>query len=433
FSIWNMMMGSSLLSVPWAFQQAGLAQSLIVHFLMATIAVYTAYIILKCADKLSSKQMPELIDMCVTLIGPWTTWLNIIASGIVLGGALVVYWILMVQLLYRSINSIYYFAEGGPLNQTFTKLQTEINKSECSSPSDTMELGKLPCNCFTNDLRLQLTLPDWWQRLVLPFVFIPFFLPLLQLRRITFFARLGALGTFSVAVLVIAVLYKCATWGFNMNFVDPTNVHYIPQFRSSVASLSGVLAMAFFLHNSLITIFKHNEHQKNNVRDLLIGYTLAFLTYLVIAIGVYLSFPYHKFCIKQNFLDNLSFGDEVALAADVVLFVRMLTVFPMVAYIFRVQVFTAIMGVDYPGKWRLALFNILLIAACVMAAVFFPNVGDIIRYAGAFCGMIIMFVLPCAVQYIMKRRQGPVNMGQLLILIFISLVGIVNFVAQFFL
>uniref|UniRef100_H2YWF1 Neutral amino acid transporter 9 n=1 Tax=Ciona savignyi TaxID=51511 RepID=H2YWF1_CIOSA len=70
FSIWNMMMGSSLLSVPWAFQQAGLAQSLIVHFLMATIAVYTAYIILKCADKLSgpgSKQMPELIDMCVTL------------------------------------------------------------------------------------------------------------------------------------------------------------------------------------------------------------------------------------------------------------------------------------------------------------------------------------------------------------------------------
>nr|XP_002131166.1 sodium-coupled neutral amino acid transporter 9-like [Ciona intestinalis] len=415
FSIWNVMMGTSLVSMPWGYTEAGLATSLVVHVAMVTMTVYTAYIILVCAANMVdpvTKKIPELIDMCRILIGPWTIWLNIIGSSIVFGGALIVYWILMVELLYNSVNSFYYFSDP-TTNHTISTLSP--HNVTCQLHADLQQTG----------------IPEWWKKLVLPFIFIPLFLPILQLRKITFFSRLGAFGTLSVVILIISVIYKCVTWGFNANFNDTHSIHYIPQFKSSFPSLSGLLAMAFFLHNSLTTIFKHNKYQANNVRDLFAGYTLAFLTYTVIALSIYLAFPGPKSCIKQNFLDNLSYNDEVALAAQLVLFLRMLTVFPIVAYIFRVQLFTLISGVEYPGKFQVAIFNVLLITSCVLCAVFFPNVGDIIRYAGAFCGMMIMFVLPCTVRYIYKRKQGTTNNIETIVLVIVSILGVVNFIGQF--
>ena len=47
FAIWNTMMGTSLLSMPWALEQAGLAMGLIMMSGVAGIALYTAYRILQ--------------------------------------------------------------------------------------------------------------------------------------------------------------------------------------------------------------------------------------------------------------------------------------------------------------------------------------------------------------------------------------------------
>jgi sodium-coupled neutral amino acid transporter 9 len=43
FSIWNTMMGTSLLAMPWALQQAGLGLGIFLMLFMAAIALYTAY------------------------------------------------------------------------------------------------------------------------------------------------------------------------------------------------------------------------------------------------------------------------------------------------------------------------------------------------------------------------------------------------------
>lgn len=37
------------------------------------------------------------------------------------------------------------------------------------------------------------------------------------------------------------------------------------EFRSLFAQLSGVLTLAFFIHNCIITLMKNNKHQENNV------------------------------------------------------------------------------------------------------------------------------------------------------------------------
>ena len=47
FAVWNTMMGTSLLSMPWAIEQAGLVAGLSLILVMAAICFYTAFCILR--------------------------------------------------------------------------------------------------------------------------------------------------------------------------------------------------------------------------------------------------------------------------------------------------------------------------------------------------------------------------------------------------
>ena len=49
------MMGTSLLSVPWAIKQSGLIASIIIGFGMALVAMYTALLVIKIHAKYGKK------------------------------------------------------------------------------------------------------------------------------------------------------------------------------------------------------------------------------------------------------------------------------------------------------------------------------------------------------------------------------------------
>ncbi|KHN71796.1 Putative amino acid permease F13H10.3 [Toxocara canis] len=53
FSIWNTMMGSSLLAMPWAVQQAGLALGIFFILAIGALSLYTAYRIVQSPTGLS--------------------------------------------------------------------------------------------------------------------------------------------------------------------------------------------------------------------------------------------------------------------------------------------------------------------------------------------------------------------------------------------
>ena len=50
-AIWNTMMGTSLLSVPWAIKQSGLLASVLIGIGMAVVAGYTALLVIKIHAK----------------------------------------------------------------------------------------------------------------------------------------------------------------------------------------------------------------------------------------------------------------------------------------------------------------------------------------------------------------------------------------------
>lgn len=51
FSVWKTMIGSAVVSLPWAFQQAGLMIGLIVTFTSFIVSYYTCYLIVRSSSR----------------------------------------------------------------------------------------------------------------------------------------------------------------------------------------------------------------------------------------------------------------------------------------------------------------------------------------------------------------------------------------------
>ena len=82
----------------------------------------------------------------------------------------------------------------------------------------------------------------------------------------TFFTKFNSLGTINIVFLIGVVFYFASQWGINANMDDIHSEHYIPMFKKSFPSLSGMMALGFFIHNAILTILKKNRYQENNVR-----------------------------------------------------------------------------------------------------------------------------------------------------------------------
>lgn len=125
--------------------------------------------------------------------------------------------------------------------------------------------------------------------------------------------------------LLCFVLVKSVGWGIHADFYNTSSPIFVPNFNPSFPALTGMLALALFIHNIIVTVMRNNKHQEKNVgssyystrinqninyfldnflfiffqgRDLSIAFTLVILTYLTIGVVFYLSFPLNKHCIE---------------------------------------------------------------------------------------------------------------------------------------
>ena len=61
-----------------------------------------------------------------------------------------------------------------------------------------------------------------------------------------------------------------------------------------------------------------------------------------------------------------------------------------------------------------------------------PSIGNIIRYSGALCGAVVLFVLPSLVFLADAKREGRLTVWNVSLHVFIMALGLINFGAQFF-
>ncbi|XP_075832173.1 neutral amino acid transporter 9 isoform X2 [Microtus pennsylvanicus] len=436
FMIWNTMMGTSILSIPWGIKQAGFTTGMCVIVLMGLLTLYCCYRVVKSRSMICTSDTTtwEYPDVCKHYFGSFGQWSSLLFSLVSLIGAMIVYWVLMSNFLFNTGKFIFNFIHH--INDTDTILRTnDSNPVICPSAGSSGH----PDNSsmvFYNDTQVQ-QFEKWWNKSkTVPFYLIGLLLPLLNFKSPSFFSKFNILGTVSVLYLIVLVTLKAIRLGFHLEFhwLVPTEF-FVPEIRFEFPQLTGVLTLAFFIHNCIITLLKNNKNQENNVRDLCIAYMLVTLTYLYIGFLVFASFPsppLSKDCIEQNFLDNFPSGDILSFIARIFLLFQMMTVYPLLGYLARVQLLGHIFGDVYPSIFHVLILNLIIVGAGVTMACFYPNIGGIIRYSGAACGLAFVFIYPSLIYIISLCQEERLTWPKLVFHIFIIILGLANLFAQFF-
>ncbi|XP_027049138.1 sodium-coupled neutral amino acid transporter 9 homolog isoform X4 [Pocillopora damicornis] len=374
FSIWNTMMGTSLLSIPWAIDQAGFALAIILLVVMAGLCLYSCYLIIRCAEETETVHHAYSVP----------TSRNI-TNGSFSPGHL--------EVLCPGGHS----ASASSANRLITADKTSFFKF-------------------------------WQLQHTVPLFLIAILFPLCSVKSPTFFTKFNSLGTLSVVYIVVFIITKASIWGIHMDFKHDS----IPMFKASFPALTGILTLAYFIHNCILSIMRNQENPKNNARDLSIAYFLVALTYIVVGLLFFISFPREKSCIQEVLLDNLPAPDIMTFIARLFLLFQLTTVFPLIVYIIRVQLMLYFFNKIYPSFLHIFVLNLALIGACVLFAVVYPHVGNIIRYVGSLSGLAYNYSLPCIVHMLIQKQKGQLSWPSTVFHSCIVVFGVLNFLSQFF-
>jgi len=427
FSIWNTMMGTSLLSIPWAINQAGFALAIILLILMAGICLYSCCLILKCAEETAKRgELLEFSDICKKYLGKPGELIAVLFSLAAIAGSAIVFWVLMSNFLFNSgkyIEESIYHAYSVPMSLNSSNATHHLGalcpNGDKSSSSTEDSLVRADTSSFFKFWRLQYTVP---------FFLIVILFPLSSVKSPTFFTKFNSLGTLSVMYIIVFIITKASIWGVHMDFSHGN----IPMFKDGFPALTGILTLAYFIHNCILSIMRSQERPENNVRDLSIAFCLVALTYTLVGVLFFITFPREKSCIQQVLLDNIPAPDVMAFVARLFLLFQLTTVFPLILYITRVQFMLYFFDKIYPSFLHVFILNLVLIMACVLCAVFYPHVGNIIRYVGSLSGLAYNYSLPCIVYMIIQKRKGKLSGLSAVMHSSIVVLGVLNFMSQFF-
>uniref|UniRef100_A0A1B6EGR0 Amino acid transporter transmembrane domain-containing protein n=1 Tax=Clastoptera arizonana TaxID=38151 RepID=A0A1B6EGR0_9HEMI len=423
FVIWNTMMGTSLLSMPWAIERAGLITGVQLIIFMGALCFYTSYCVLRTQKAFGSVN-GEISDLARIMLGPTAQVLAKIFSWIVLLGSNIVYWILMSNFLFYSVDYIHntFYEE---INNDNSSLSVDISFPVTCPKKDNL-IGRIDAN--SGSIYEQI----WGLYTTVPILLGVLIIPLLSFKSATFFTKFNSLGTLSVLYIIVFVFIKGVSWGINININVPTSPFYSPWISHSFPATTGVLALSFFIQNIIVTIMRSNKNQNNNGRDLSIAYTLVILTYIIIGVVFFVTFPLAKTCIEDNFLNNFPSWDILTVLARVFLFFQLFTVFPLISFMLRVQVMTTFFSSEYPSTGCVMFFNAIIVSICIIFAIFLPRIGTVIRFTGAISGFFHVFTLPCFFQIIADKKQNKESILSLLFHSVIPILGAINLIAQFF-
>ncbi|XP_056019977.1 neutral amino acid transporter 9-like isoform X2 [Ostrea edulis] len=406
FSMWNTMMGTSILSMPWAIRQAGFATGITLLVLMAVLMFYTSYRILKSMQSAGKVESGlDFSDVCRLTLGRWAQILAVISSLLTLMGGAIVYWILMSNFLYNVVNFIYHHSTSSHenvSNGTSYVCPSMSPPSHSGNHSNHSWMLSSVDQWLTSDHTHENTYDKVWnEQYTVPFFLVLVLGPIVNFKSPTFFTKFNALGTLSVMYLVSFVAVNAHDWGFNLTFGGEDrsgDAHhiYIPEFRGTFVALTGVAALAYFLQNCVISICRNQQHPENN-----------------------------------NLLNNIADTDILAFVARIGLFFQMVCVFPLLLYIFRAQLLFSLFGDVWPSVKHVLLLNLCLVAVCVVFAVFLPHIGSIIGFVGAFCGFSYAILLPCLVHMKTLHERGELSVPVIVIHSLLILLGLANFIGQF--
>eukprot|EP00727_Mastigamoeba_balamuthi_P011015 m51a1_g6536 hypothetical protein (740) ;mRNA; r:33905-41827 len=379
FAVWNTMIGSSLLSFPWGFTNAGLAGGIAVVVAMGFVTWYTMYLVL-----INGEGQSDFIDVCAKYLGKPGRWIAWFGSVIILFGADTVMTILLTSTIFKLSSGFYSLAHHG---------------------------DGLPHVSYWNERSAKAILAAV---LVLPLVAVPSF---------KFAVRMCSCGAAGMMFILVTIVISAA---LNWDAKADKSWGVEPKFYY----LAGIACLCFFAHNFVLQV-THGRELKKAVRDSSIGFALGVLTVLSTGAFAYASIGSQ---MPQNYFDYYSATYPLIMCSRIALLVQVCGIMPMSFGILRSQAIGAVIGTSRAEAigigWRF-LFALVLIPAMGVIAVFFGRIGDVMRFVGAVSGFLYVFLLPIGVDFMVRRSKGSVGVVRTAVHGALLLLGLVIIAAQF--
>ena len=386
-SIWNTMMGSTLISMPYYISLAGIIPSILILFIYGLISFYTAKIVVKTGGK--DNDYADTVFRYFGKFGKIGKILQIIFNLSINVGATFIYFIIINQNLYPCIAVF-------------------LNKV-----------------CGLNNIDSEDLKPDF-SRFSIIYCGIAIGIlvfPLLIMKEMGFLVRINSFGIYFVSVLIIFVLFNgfqglCTTkYEFkyikNIKDIEP---RYLYLFGPNPSKLAGGACLGLFAHSVILPLLKNNEKQENNKRDLFIGYLLVVITYLAVGILGYIGFSAKNFDgdFKDNWFRFFKGDDKFILFLRALNVIQLLSIFPILCYIIRIQFFGIFFNNNFPSYLHIVIFSFILIILCFLILYFlYESLSSLISNIGAGTGLFLIFLIPIIVNIVYYKRKHPHNLTEL--------------------
>ena len=391
FTLWNTMMGSTLLVMPYGFQQVGWLLGLVLSIVTAIISKFSCSLILKYGIATMGPSA-EFADLAQEHLGRVGWGASLFASIFVVLGAACAMHLYMTHSLSQLVT--YPFHQGGT--------------------------GVATAEQFPASLSAIITL-------VIAF-------PLANLPTMRLLAKFNMLG---VACIVFQLLYaavSAANAGVSPHVLETRQLAR----PAAAAMMLGIFSLSFFIHNSVLTIMRAAATPRHNQRDLSAAYVLVWICYAGMGVAsnvcppggssYSLDTPNHIFLEVEQ---PASLAAWQLLARLAVLF-QCFTVYPVLLYIIRAQFFCAfIYQRPHPNWWAVLLINLATASITLLVVLTGITISDVLRFAGAFASLVCVYAVPAVVHARHSRLIGAFTPARAMTCLSLLLLGVGTAAVQF--
>ena len=379
FSIWNTMIGSSIVSIPFNVYNTGIIPTIFIGLLYGYICYLTCSVVVRLGGKEN--------DFAVVVYNYFYygfgkraakvgKYVQIIFNLMINIGATFIYFLIINQNLFPCICLF------------LRVFKFDIDPDDLAPHFDKFSL--FYCALIVSLLIFPLTI----------------------LREMHFLAKFNSLGIYFVSVLLIFVIYRgiatMATDSFKFEYKENkkgNEERYLYLFGENPGILTGTLSLGLFCHSVILPLMKNNRNPENNQRDLFLGYVCVSLTYIIIGIFGYIGFSGSEFepDFKDNWFRFFESDNYLILVLRILNVIQLSSIFPILFYAVRNQLFSNFFKSYHKSKScvPLIVFSISLLSLCIIVLYFcYDLLGTLIAYIGAATALVLIYTIPSIINMI---------------------------------
>jgi sodium-coupled neutral amino acid transporter 9 len=228
--------------------------------------------------------------------------------------------------------------------------------------------------------------------------------PITIMKEMGCLVKFNSYGIYFVSVLLIYMIYigfsTISKDSFSFEYkenVEGAEERYLYLFGENPGILCGTLSFGYFSHSLILPMIRNNRIQKNNQRDLFIGYCCVAATVIIVGILGYIGFSGSDFSsdFKSNWFQFYKSDNYFIFALRLLNVIQLSSILPILTFVIRKQIFSSLFRGYINSTFHIIIFSIIVFILCIIVVYFeYDNLGYLIGLVGATTALVLIYSIP---------------------------------------